>query len=149
MSADPGRTSVVRHANSVGILHRAWTAVLPPHARAAGLARQAISDVLVTWGLSEVEDAAVLISSELIANSVVHTGGSASSLQLRLHAGDGWLRVEVHDCDPRPPQLQTPSGLDESGRGLLLVDAIADQWGVDGTAAGKAVWAVLACRGRR
>jgi hypothetical protein len=62
---------------------------------------------------------------------------------LRLENVGTWLRIEVHDADPRPPRPSTPVGLDESGFGFVLVDALAGKWGVRETTTGKAVWAEL------
>ena len=67
----------------------------------------------------------------------------AGSLALRLETTGNGLRIEVHDADSRWPQPGTPTGLDESGFGFVLVDALTDKWGVSDTALGKAVWAEL------
>ena len=65
------------------------------------------------------------------------------ALELRLETSNDRLRIEVHDADPHPPQPRTPAELDESGFGFVLVQALADRWGVRETASGKAVWAEL------
>src|SRR5215471_378494 len=63
-----------------------------------------------------------------------------------LHAGQSWLRIEVLDTDRHWPKPRVPDGFDESGFGFILVEALADNWGVRETDAGKAVWAELGTR---
>ena len=119
---------------------------LPAAGQAPGLARAAAREALTAWRLSHLTDAAVLLVSELVTNAVLHarSGGTPIGLQLEVHGT--WLRIEVHDGDLRGPQPRTPSGLDESGFGFVLVDSLADTWGVLETAGGKAVWAELDTR---
>jgi len=62
---------------------------------------------------------------------------------LRIADTGAWLRIEVSDADPRPPQPHLPAELDESGFGFVLVDALAAKWGVDQATAGKTVWIEL------
>lgn len=144
MTADQCGTSAIRPQHSVAEMpQRAWTVVLPQHARAAAAARRSAGETLRWWGLGDVVEVALLVISELVSNAVLHACASGPSLELRLCAGSTWLRIEVHDTDPQPPQLRRPAGLDEGGRGLLLVEAITDEWGVYGTPTGKAVWAAL------
>jgi anti-sigma regulatory factor (Ser/Thr protein kinase) len=114
--------------------------VLPPADRAAGLARLATREVLAAWQLAELADTALLLVSELVTNSVRH---ACTSLALRLEVAGTSLRIEVRDHEPRRPQPRTPDGLEESGFGLVLVDALASKWGVYDTTTGKAVWAEL------
>ena len=81
-----------------------------------------------------------------MTNAVLHarTGGSEGAVHIEL---DGtWLRIEVHDADLRAPEPRVPSRLDGSGFGFVIVEALADKWGVKATAAGKAVWAELDTR---
>lgn len=77
--------------------------------------------------------------SELATNALVHgvPPGRGYRLRLWLH-GDGLLRVEVHDSGGGQPRMREPEG--EAGRGLLLVAALADKWGVGERSPGKIVW---------
>jgi serine/threonine-protein kinase RsbW len=124
----------------------AWEMALPAAGQAAGLARQATREVLTSWQVAHLEDTAVLFVSELVTNAVRHACSGGSVLVLRLEAAGTSLRIEVHDADPQWPQRGTPTGLDESGFGFVIVDALADKWGVSETATGKAVWAELDTR---
>jgi serine/threonine-protein kinase RsbW len=121
---------------------RARQMSLPASGRAAGLARRATREVLVSWHVAHLEETAVLLVSELVANVVRHAR-TTSGMRLRLEIAGPFLRIEVQDGDPCWPQPRTPTGLDQSGFGFVLVDALADKWGVRQTSSGKAVWAEL------
>lgn len=121
----------------------AWQVTMPAAERSPGLARRVARDALTSWRLTHLTDTAVLLISELVTNAVLHarTGGSGLALHLENHGA--WLRIEVHDGDVRGPEPRLPGTLDESGFGYVIVDALADEWGVQETVAGKAVWAEL------
>jgi anti-sigma regulatory factor (Ser/Thr protein kinase) len=118
---------------------------LPTGDGAVRLARRVTRDVLARWRLDHVEDTAVLLVSELVTNAVRHARDT-HAIALDLEIGATWLRVEVQDADPRWPKPRVPGRLAESGFGLVLVDALAGNWGVRETATGKAVWAELDIR---
>jgi len=120
---------------------------LPVAGQAPSLARQATREVLAGWRVTHLEETAALLVSELVTNSVRHACTQGTGLALRLEIAGTSLRIEIHDGDPRWPEPSTATGLDESGFGLVLVDALADKWGVRDTATGKAVWAELDARG--
>ncbi|GGQ04869.1 ATP-binding protein [Streptomyces roseolilacinus] len=87
-------------------------------------------------------DTLVLLISELVTNAVVHTGCPAV---LRLlfgpgGAGAGIVRVEVVDGSACPPQQRRADGADTHGRGLELVDGLADRWGWQPEGRGKRIW---------
>ena len=115
---------------------------LPPDVPAVRLARRATRDALAAWQLGRLEDDAVLLVSELVTNAVRHavdTGG----IGLELTSARTWLRVEVQDGDPSWREMDSLDDCDESGFGFVLVDSLADRWGVRRICAGKAVWAEL------
>lgn len=116
---------------------------LPPSGQAPGLARQATRDALAAWRLEELTETAVLLVSELVTNAVQHASAGGSAIVLRLETAGDWLRIEVHDACPGEPAPRPRAGLEESGFGLVLVEAMADKWGVRRTVSGKAVWAEL------
>lgn len=80
----------------------------------------------------------ILLTSELATNAVTH---AQSGFELVVRMGDGRLRIEVGDHDPGIPQVQwVPAGA-TSGRGLLIVETLADAWGVTADeGGGKTVW---------
>ncbi|RPK73406.1 MULTISPECIES: ATP-binding protein [unclassified Streptomyces] len=93
------------------------------------------------WELLDVADAAELALTELIANVVRYVPGRRCQTFIFLLAAGG-VRVEVADSCPDVPRMVVGDELDEGGRGLVLVDAVTDKWGVeprpDGR--GKTVW---------
>ncbi|MEO8694019.1 MAG: ATP-binding protein [Acidimicrobiales bacterium] len=97
-------------------------------------ARRAIEPLLREGG--QFADDVTLATSEVVTNVVRHTHDGG-----RLDAwDDDPLVLEVHDFDPTSPALRdAPS--EEGGRGLTIVDHVADEWGVVPTTAGKKVWA--------
>jgi anti-sigma regulatory factor (Ser/Thr protein kinase) len=144
MTADPDGSNTGR-ARPGGTCERrrAWRMTLPPARQAAGEARQATRKTLAAWGIGHLEEPATLLVSELVSNAIQHASASRLPLELRLETSGAWLRIEVLDADPCLPQPRTADELDESGRGFVLVEAIADKWGASPAAAGKTVWAEL------
>ena len=71
---------------------------------------------------------------------VRHVG---SSMQVRASRGAGSVRIEVEDASTTPPVLRHPDDLDEHGRGILFVERLATDWGVDVHDRGKTIWFVL------
>ncbi|MGP4051562.1 ATP-binding protein [Streptomyces sp. 2A115] len=95
------------------------------------------------WGLHEVTDEAQLCVSELVSNVITHVGlGTPTTLAVSVR--DTRLRIEVHDPDTRALPTLLDAGSDsEGGRGMALVDAIADRWGVQLRADRKVTWCEL------
>jgi len=118
---------------------------LPAVSHSVRLSRRATSAALTAWQLTHVDEVAALLVSELVTNAVRHAEG-INVVTVNLHAGRTWLRIEVQDADRHWPQPRIPGRHDESGFGFVLVDALASNWGVRETEAGKAVWAELDTR---
>jgi anti-sigma regulatory factor (Ser/Thr protein kinase) len=90
----------------------------------------------------EVIDSVAVMVSELATNSVRHAD---SDFTVTIDRDGDRVRVAVADAGSRLPSLRTPEPSEHSGRGLQIVDALADEWGVTEMAdrAGKSVWFVL------
>ena len=115
---------------------------------AASDARHWISDHLQRWNIDEVRDTALLLSSELVTNAVIHV---SSATEVSMAVVDGALEVSVSDTEPQVASLLLrrhpgrATGADqqtmrEGGRGLYVVAALADSWGASRTDDGKRVW---------
>ncbi|HEY7487875.1 MAG TPA: ATP-binding protein [Streptosporangiaceae bacterium] len=106
---------------------------------AASNARREVILTARAWAIAEeIIDRLELCTSEIVTNAVQHAPGSA--IRLLLTRTDERLRVEVHDSNGRLPSAHTPDPYDESGRGLSLVAASADDHGAYLTNTGKVVW---------
>ncbi|QOV38089.1 ATP-binding protein [Streptomyces ferrugineus] len=99
---------------------------------------------LTLWGLHESIEVAQLCVSELVANVINHVGpGTPTTLVVCMNRT--YLRIEVHDPDTRALPFLKEGGADsETGRGMGLVDAVTDRWGVDLHADRKVIWCELA-----
>ena len=117
---------------------------LRPDANAPAISRQFAQETCATWGVDKVGMLAELIASELVTNAVVH---ARTHVDVTMRLADGVLSVAVRDGDPRPMFRPAESGIEavtsEHGRGLLLLDAMADAWGCHPTGDGKVVWASI------
>lgn len=119
--------------------------------RGARLARRLVSHRLNDWGhpySTQVNETLTLIAAELTANAVHHGHVPGRDFHLQLTLAQDRFRIEVTDtrAEKQPPATPpTPDSTSESGRGLLLVAALADDWGVAPrpAAPGKTVWAEL------
>lgn len=109
-------------------------------------ARRFVTLFLAGW---PVVAEAELIVSELATNALRHSAsgrfGGRFAVSIQARNDQVWLGV-LDEGGARSPGLLTPYEEEESGRGLLLVAALADAWGVWGGEAGRTVWAVLAVR---
>lgn len=109
----------------------------------AGL-RRVLGIHLRIWGLQELTDAVQLCVSELVANVITHVGvGTPTTLAVSMNGTH--LRVEVHDPDPRSlPTLIDATDDAEGGRGMALVTATTDRWGVELRGDRKVTWCEFA-----
>lgn len=118
-------------------------ATFDPVARSVATARAFVRDTLQGWGYTDVVDDAVVLTSELVTNAVIHAGTAADVLCLRTEDG---VRVEIADHYPEREIPLQPAALDldsldsENGRGLLLCAALASRWGVEYSPTRKHVW---------
>jgi anti-sigma regulatory factor (Ser/Thr protein kinase) len=108
---------------------------------AAGEARGQVRAAIRDWGLPVDQDVAVLLASELVTNAVMHETGETVGLGIRCSRGR--LRVDVYDTSLSFPVVTVAAGDAETGRGLMLVAALAAEWGFYRTPAGKAVYFTL------
>ena len=115
---------------------------LPSDASTVRLARQVTRDALATWNLGQLEEAAVLLVSELVTNAVRHARDTGA-IGLELASTGARLRLEIQDGDPSWRPMDSLTDCDEGGFGFLVVDSLADRWGLRRVCAGKAVWAEL------
>jgi anti-sigma regulatory factor (Ser/Thr protein kinase) len=111
---------------------------LPAGPGSSARARRLTRSVLESWGLSGLGEVAEQLVSELVANVVRHTGGH--SFGLRVVRRQGGVRFEVRDPSRALPCLILGDAEDDSGRGLQLVNLLADRWGADLMSRGKSVW---------
>jgi GAF domain-containing protein len=112
---------------------------LPPTGRSAAAARRTIERILGEAELTGLLDEALLLVTELVTNAVVHAG---TEIELQTETHSGGLRVEVVDRSPGslPVIRPAPAETREGGRGVFLLDALADEWGTRHFAGGKSVW---------
>ena len=111
--------------------------LLAPEPASVGAARRAVRARLHGAGLAQLVDDAALAASELVANAVLH---ARTRITLRVSTTPTSVRISVEDLNP---QLPTPAPMGTtatSGRGLALLQALAEDWGVHLLPSGKAVW---------
>ncbi|MGA5423620.1 SpoIIE family protein phosphatase [Streptomyces lavendulocolor] len=137
--AEPGVDTCTRSS----VITARAAATFEPVGRSVATARAFVRDTLQGWGYTDVVDDAVVLTSELVTNAVIHAGTAADVLCLRTENG---VRIEVADRYPErevPLQGSSRSLTDpdsENGRGLLLCAALASRWGVEYSPTRKQVW---------
>lgn len=128
------------------VTRRSWDMAFTAHPEEVARLRRAVRIHLTAWGLDDQVDTAQLCVSELASNIVTHVGvGTPASLAL---STDGQrLRVEVHDPDTRALPTLVDAEIDaEGGRGMALVAALADRWGVQVYDDHKVTWCEFVVR---
>ncbi|MFE4599260.1 ATP-binding protein [Kitasatospora indigofera] len=120
-----------------------WQQAFDARPESVAAARRKLREVLIAWGWTDPDQWAdlVLISSELISNAITHASTSGDEVNVRLQEIGGDCRLEVTDRRPDllPPRRPRPRG--EHGRGLLLVQGLAEDMDVVTTRGSKIVWA--------
>lgn len=103
--------------------------------------RRSVCAALVSWGASTIADDMAVVASELVSNALEHAGGEAA---VRLRMTDEQALLEVEDGSARRPKPRRVGAEAVEGRGLLLVTALATEWGWSPREqGGKTVWAAL------
>ncbi|MFG1943971.1 ATP-binding protein [Nonomuraea sp. NPDC048826] len=130
---------------------------LPVHPTAVSLARRHVAQVLTDWDRDALIDDARLVISELVTNGIKASdpsddeieaygtlAGAYRRVRIGLHQTAGGVVLEAWDCNRCPPRLCRPDAEAVGGRGLLVVDTVATQWGYRWPkTGGKIVWALL------
>ena len=109
---------------------------LPAETASASEARRFVESALAEVGVTPHPDIA-LLTSERVTNAVVH---AHSPVDISLHIKGNAVCVRVHDESRDLPVPRDPSAMETSGRGLRIVEALADGWGVDVGNRGKVTW---------
>ena len=110
---------------------------LPSSVSSPQLARAFLRSTLKTWKLDGFGDVTELLVTELVANVVTHVG---SPMTLRVQRNHSTMRVEIEDPSPDLPVVRHPGAAEEHGRGVLLIERLANAWGVEPRSDGKTVW---------
>jgi anti-sigma regulatory factor (Ser/Thr protein kinase) len=113
---------------------------LPPEPASVARARSFVRKALAARSAS-VTDELELLASELATNAVVHAG---TPFIVRIGCSDGTIRLEVEDASSTLPRRERHGPTAPVGRrGLLVVERIANRWGVRAESAGKVIWAEI------
>lgn len=121
-------------------------AVYPAEAAAVSRGRRELHKLMVLAGMTAIADAVALGAHELMANAVTHgcRDQAVKAFTVKATHSSGRLRIEVRDPSSKRPFQSPRSDEREGGRGLLMVDALATNWGVQpDLGGGKTVWMQL------
>ncbi len=110
---------------------------LPAQATSASEARGLVRRLLGDVGRDDLGEPAALLVSEVVTNALLHAG---TPVDLRLSYDHGSLLAEVGDGTPHLPSMRRYGSSSGTGRGLRLLDQMADEWGVNAREGGKTVW---------
>jgi PAS domain S-box-containing protein len=114
---------------------------LRPEPQQVAVGRRFTRQTLTAWQHTDLADTACLLVSEILTNAVHH---ARQMIGLRLHHTAREVIAEITDDNTQLPQRTPPAPIDESGRGLTLVEALAGTWGARLSSTGKTVWFTLA-----
>jgi anti-sigma regulatory factor (Ser/Thr protein kinase) len=114
---------------------------LPAVPESAREARGCVRKLLQEWGYGRSSDVVVLLTSEVVTNALLHGSLKAPSdeLVIRVICGDRGVSVEVHDNESDTPRIAAVSSRAGSGRGLVILEALARAWDVRPDSTGKTV----------
>jgi anti-sigma regulatory factor (Ser/Thr protein kinase) len=115
---------------------------LPPTAGSVPVSRHLVLELLRAWDVPHDREDAALLVTELVSNVVDHVGGEAV-LTLEVGVSEDWLRIAVVDGSSVRPVVHELSLDRPRGRGMRMVQAIADRWGAEDHRGGKRVWLEL------
>jgi len=136
--------SDIRHVNDETPLPCLRERMYRRDRRSVPAARDFAHEALIDWGMETRAEDIVLCVSELTTNALLHgvPPGRGFLLRLLLHGDGTVVRIEVHDSGDGLPGLPPAEDTEpaDGGRGLLLVTALADKWGIGVRAPGKVVW---------
>jgi anti-sigma regulatory factor (Ser/Thr protein kinase) len=119
------------------------TLLLPPEARSSSRSRRFVEAALARWQLESLADVAVLLTSELVTNAIVH---AQTEVEVTITRDDpSTITVAVSDSSRSEPRLHRHTDDSATGRGLGILDALAASWRVVSGARGKTVSFTL-CR---
>lgn len=122
-------------------IRRTLLTVAQAEPEGVAVARQQLRELLHDWASEDQLDSAVLLVSEMMTNVLVHTDADALLVaEVTGETGKRRMRVEVTDASDDLPHRRHPGELASSGRGLVLVELLADLWGVDPRGEGKSIW---------
>lgn len=110
---------------------------LPPQALSARRARRWVAGRVAGLGLDPLCDAVELLTAEVVTNALLHAG---TPVKVRIRRRGAGVQVEVRDGSTVPPHRQHFSRTSTTGRGIGLLDDLADEWGWRAEDDGKVVW---------
>jgi hypothetical protein len=110
---------------------------LPSRPEAPGAARGFVRETLRAWQVDDTDQVSELLIDELVSNVVCHVG---TPMEIRLRRGAASMRVEVRDTSTQLPVRRHPGDADEHGRGIMFVELLSTDWGVEVHHDGKTIW---------
>lgn len=116
---------------------------LPPQPSSVGEARHLVRDLLVAAERDDLIESAALLVSEVVTNALLHAG---TPVDVRATLDEDGLRVEVGDGSPHLPVRRRYATTAGTGRGMMMIEHLVDEWGVSRHQHGKTVWFRLASR---
>ncbi|MCX4681450.1 ATP-binding protein [Streptomyces sp. NBC_01433] len=127
----------------------AFAVALSADREAIGLLRHDLADLLRKSGLEHLTDEFVLGAQELMANAVVHGCRRVhdSTIAVSVNCDGQRIRFKVQDPSDDQPRVRVAADDEMNGRGMLIVEAFADRWGVEAPSdgVGKSVWMEMSC----